>query len=206
MAETLGPLIAAARAGDRRALETLAGCADRFLRIFHGSLSRNVRRARGSTIDFVLEGLGDALSRLSELEYRSDEEFYAWLGRSIQNRIIDAHRAEARQKRAVAPVALAGQESRVPARDPSPSQVITTEELRRAAGGALLEIQLDHPEEMEIVLLKVFEGRTWPEIKEALGLTSEKRARTLFARGIDLLRPRIEERLGEPAVSSLLGL
>ena len=41
-------------------------------------------------------------------------------------------------------------------------------------------------------ILKVFEGHSWPELKEAMGLSSEKRARTLFAQGLELLRPRIE--------------
>ena len=176
-----------------------------YLRIFHGTLSRSVRRAYGSTVDFVLEGLAEALSKLEGFRYTSDEDFYAWASRFIRNRIIDAGRKEARQKRAGRPEQLGDAESRIVSPDPSASRIVSEEELRDAAGKALLELQLEHPEEMEVVLLKVFEGQSWPEIKETLGLSSEKRARTLFARGIDILRPRVERSLGREAFREFLG-
>ena len=52
MADSLRPLIEAAKGGDAAAINQLAGCVDRFVRIFSGSLSQSVRRAHGSTIDF----------------------------------------------------------------------------------------------------------------------------------------------------------
>ena len=106
MAELLRSTIQSARDGDRAALNQLAACVDRFVRIFSGSLSRHLRRTHGSTIDFVLEGVAEALAHLDEFEYESDEQFYAWVSRHIRSRIIDAARAEDRQKRAGRPVHL----------------------------------------------------------------------------------------------------
>jgi hypothetical protein len=57
---------------------------------------------------------------------------------------------------------------------------------------------------MEAVVLKVYEGLSWPELKDAMGLTSEKRARTLVARGLELLRPRVERALGPGGTGTLL--
>ena len=68
MAETLRPLIEAAKKGDPEAMNTLCGCVDRFVRVFSGQLSRSVGRAYGSTVDFVFEGLAEALSQLGDFE------------------------------------------------------------------------------------------------------------------------------------------
>ena len=48
-------------------------------------------------------------------------------------------------------------------------------------------------------------GPTWPEVRDAMSLTSDKRARTLVARGFDLLKPRLEERLGPDVMREFLG-
>ncbi|MBI4602589.1 MAG: hypothetical protein HY721_11575 [Planctomycetes bacterium] len=204
MADTLRPLIERAKAGDREALSALAGCVDRFVRIFSGSLSQSVRRAYGSTVDFVLEGLAEALSKLEAFEYRSDEDFYAWAKRFIRNRIVDAGRREGREKRAGRPVVLGDHAGLVESPGPTASQIVCKEEVRAAAARAILELQVEHPREMEAVLLKVFEGQSWPELKDALGLSSEKRARTLFARGLEILRPHVERSLGPAVVAEFL--
>jgi len=205
MSDTLRPLIEAARSGDRDALDALARCVDRFVRIFSGSLSRSVRRAQGSTIDFVLEGLAEALSKLDEFEYRSDRDFYAWASRIIRHRIVDAGRHENRQKRDGRPDELGDGIDRLPDRGPTASQIASREEIRELAADVLLELQLEHPDEMEAVLLKVFEGHSWPELRDALGLSSEKRARTLVAHGLERLRPRLEARLGPAVLEEFLG-
>lgn len=206
MADSLRPLIEAARGGDRQALNTLAGCVDRFVRVFSGSLSSAVRRAQGSTIDFVLEGVADALSNLGEYTYKSDDEFYAWMARRVKNRIIDAARTEGRKKRAGSPAVLGDLAGAVESPSPTASKLVSAEEIRSEAGRILVELQLKHPQEMEAVVLKVYEGQSWPELKDAMGLSSEKRARTLFAKGLDLLRPRLEERLGTAVLEEFLGM
>lgn len=192
MGESLRGLVEAARAGDADARGALARCVDRFVRIFHGSLSTHVRVAQGSTIDFVLEGIAEALTHLDELTYRSDEEFYGWMAQFIRHRILDAVRRESRLKRGVPRSSLTDEESRAIAPGESPSAVVQSQDLKEAVGRAVLELQVAHPEEMEAVVLKIFEGETWTGIKDHLGLSSEKRARTLYARGIDLLRPGLE--------------
>ncbi|HZN58536.1 MAG TPA: hypothetical protein VFD71_10720, partial [Planctomycetota bacterium] len=88
--------------------------------------------------------------------------------------------------------------------DPTASQAASAREARDIAAQALLALQVDHPEEMEAVVLKVYEGLSWPELKDAMGLTSEKRARTLVARGLELLRPRVERALGPGGTGTLL--
>lgn len=182
----------------------LAGAIDRFLRIFSGSLSSSVRRAQGSTIDFVLEGLAEALANLGDRRFETDRDFYAWAASHVRHRIADAGRHEARQKRAGNPGQLGEDDVLVAAQDPTASRLASREEVRRAAAGALLELQLEHPQEMEAVVLKLFEGHSWPELRAALGLSSDKRARTLYAHGLELLRPRIEASLGPDAIQDFL--
>jgi RNA polymerase sigma factor (sigma-70 family) len=205
MSQTLKPLIDAAREGDRRALNELARCADRFTRIFRGSLSRRVRQVHGSTVDFVLEGLGEALSRLKHFEYQSDEEFYGWITRLIRSRIIDAERHERCQKRDGPVQPMPEHDLQPPSPDPTASTIVSREEIRTAFASALLELQVDHPQEIDVLLMKIFEGKTWSQIQALLGLSSEKRARTLYARGLDLLRPRVGAVLGKEAYRELLG-
>jgi DNA-directed RNA polymerase specialized sigma24 family protein len=205
MSQALRSLVDGARAGDRAALKELAGCVDRFLRIFSGALSRGVRRAHGSTADFVLEGLAEALAKLDDFQYTTDQEFYAWAGRFIRHRIIDAGRREGRQKRGVQPAVLGSRAGAVEAGDPTASEVACREEVREVAGRVLLELQIEHPLEMEAVVLKVFDELSWPELRDAMSLTSDKRARTLVARGFDLLKPRLEERLGPDVMREFLG-
>ncbi len=204
MSEELRPIVAAAQAGDREALERLGGCVDRFVRIFSGKLSRQVRRVHGSTIDFVLEGIAHALRGLDSFEYESDEHFYAWITRSIRGRIVDAWRGEERQKRAGRPLPIADGGYEPPAPDPTASRVVSESELRGVIGREVLSLHVDHPREMEVVVLKLFEGESWARIREILELSSDRRARTLFAHGIDLLRPGLGRSLGEDALQSAL--
>ncbi len=206
MSQILRPLIEAAKSGDRRAKDALAGCVDRFVRLFSGTLTRQVRRAYGSTMDFINEGLAEALSRLGEFDYRSDEEFYAWVGRLVRSRIVDALRREGRKKRAGGPMQL-DEEIAVPAAvAETPSELVSADEFREAVRQAVLELQVDHPQEMEAVLLRVFEDETWEAVQQCLGLNSMKRARTLCARGLDLLRPHVEKAIGETPFEEHLGL
>ncbi len=205
MTEALRPLIESAQAGDREALDKLAGCVDRFVRMFSGSLSRYLRRTQGSTLDFVNEGLAEALAHLDKFEYRSDEEFYGWVARLIRSRILDAIRREKRQKRDGRPFHL-DTRCGVAAADPTPSQIISMAEVRETVKTSMLRLQLDYPSEMEAVLLKIFEGHSWPEIQTSMNLGSQKRARTLCARGLDLLRPRVEKAVGQQAFGEFLGL
>ncbi len=206
MSQSLRPLIEAARAGDRDARNAIAGCVDRFVRLFSGSLSRQARRACGSTIDFVNEGLAEALAKLGEFEYRSDEEFYGWVGRLIRSRILDAVRRQNAGKRAGNPLPL---EEGIDAAAPgsgSPSRLAVEEEVRDAVRRAVLDLQVEHAGEMEAVVLKVFDGLSWQQVQDCMALSSQKRARTLCARGLDLLRPRVESVLGDSAFEEYLGL
>jgi len=207
MADNLRPIVEAAKAGDRQALDKLAGCVDRFARIFHGKLSRTLRQGYGSTIDFVLEGLAEAFADLGSFEYRSDEEFYAWASRYIRHRIASVGRDASRQKRGKGSAQpLDDSALDVEADDPTASRLLADAEVRDATGHALIELQVEHAEEMEAVLLRVFENQSWSEMRQTLGLTSDKRARTLFAKGIDRLRPSVEKALGKPALADFLGL
>jgi RNA polymerase sigma factor (sigma-70 family) len=205
MAEALRPLIEAAQHGDRKALNELAGCADRFVRIFSGSLSRHLRKTQGSTVDFVLEGLAGALADLDTFEYRSDEEFYSMISRTIRSRMADAWRREARQKRAGRPAPLGEGDLQPPGSEPTPSAIVSQNELHLEIGNAIVELQVGHPREMEVVTLKVFDGESWSGIRALLQLSSDRVGRTLFARGLELLRPRLKKVLGDGALDQILG-
>jgi RNA polymerase sigma factor (sigma-70 family) len=205
MADALRPLIEAAKKGDRDALNDLAGCVDRFQRIFSGSISRHLRRSQGSTIDFVLEGVAEALADLDKFEYLSDEQFYGWISKTIRSRMVDAWRHEGRQKRAGRPVAIGESDLHPPSDDPTSSRVVSDRELKLEVGRIVLQMQVEHPREMEVVVLKVFEGLSWAGIRDELGLTSDRVGRTLFAKGIDRLRPLLRESLGQDALNAVLG-
>lgn len=205
MAEVLRPLVEASQRGDREALGALAGCVDRFVRIFSGSLSRRLRQGYGSTVDFVLEGLAEAMAKLPDFEYRSDEQFYAWVSSYIRGRILDAGRRTERRKGVERGIQLGDEIEALPTPDPTASATFSTREVRTVVGDAILSLQITDPLEMEVVVLKVFESKSWPQIRDQLDLTSEKRARTLFTRGISLLRPSLGRSLGKGAFQDLLG-
>jgi len=206
MAEALRSLIEAARKGDRKSLNELAGCADRFVRIFSGRLSNRLRRTTGSTIDFVLEGLAEAFAKLGDLEYKSDEQFYAWVASYIRGRMLDAGRRAARGGERRELELPPEDAERVETPEPSASAAFFVDEVRAAIGEAIVELQVKSPLEMEAVVLKAFEGQSWPEMRSRLGLTSEKRARTLFSNGVALLRPLVSKRLGKADFHELLGM
>lgn len=204
MATVLQALIETARSGDRQSLNQLAACVDRFVRIHHGSLSRQVRKSSGSTIDFVLEGLAEALAKLNEFQGKTDEEFYAWISHYIRHRIVDAGRREGRQKRAGKPSELGSFDIEAPA--VGVSSVLAEREIREAVAQALMELQVDHPQEMEVVVRRLFEEESWATITENLALSSVKRGRTLYAHGLDRLRPAVENSLGESTLRELFNL
>ena len=205
MTEALRPLIEAARQGDREALNDLAACVDRFQRIFSGSVSRQLRKSQGSTIDFVLEGVAEALADLDKFDYQSDEQFYGWISKTIRSRMVDAWRHESRKKRDGRPVAIGASDLHPAADDPTASRVVSDRELKGEVGRIVLQMQVEHPREMEVVVLKVFEGMSWSGIRDELGLTSDRVGRTLFAKGIDRLRPRLRESLGKEGLDAVLG-
>jgi len=191
LAEQLRPIIEAARDGDREALERLAGCADRFLRMFSGKISRQLRRAQGSTIDFVLEGLAVAFAQLESFEYQSDEQFYAWVTRTIRSRMVDGWRREAARKRAGRPISLAADGLEPASSTPQASEIAAANEVESEVAKAILELHVEHPLEMDVVVMKSFDGHSWETIRALLDLSSVKRARSLFAAGLDMLRPRL---------------
>jgi RNA polymerase sigma factor (sigma-70 family) len=204
MTELLRSLVGSAQTGDHEALNQLARCSDRFVRMFSGSLSRRIRNAYGSTMDFVMEGLADAFVNLKDFRYQSDEHFYAWVARAIRSRMIDAWRREGSQKRAGRPIAL--EEALLPSPgSPTASTILSEKELRAEVARYILQLQIEHPSEMEVVVLKVFDGLSWSEIGDYLDLSSDRVGRTMFARGVDLLRPHLEKALGETPLDRLLG-
>ena len=89
--------------------------------------------------------------------------------------------------------------------DATPLQIISGVEVRQVVGDAILHLQIAYPEEMEAVLVRVFEGQSWDGMQKWMGLSSPKRARTLFARGVFLLRPQVEKALGRSAFLEFVG-
>ncbi len=169
-------------------------------------MSRHLRKSCGSTVDFVLEGLAEALAQIRGFQYESDEQFYAWISRHIRNHIVDAARWEGRQKRAGRPSPLGTAAGDVESPGPAASTILSTSKIRDAIVEALVDLQVEHPREMEVLVRKLFEEQSWSLIREELLLSSVKRVRTLFARGVDRLRPHVERRLGETALRELFDL
>lgn len=159
------PLVEAARAGDRAAFARLY---QRYARVVHGILLARV--PPGDVDDLVQDVFLRALAQLRTLRHAS--LFAAWLGAIARNRARDYHRGAARH------VLL----------DELPA---AASQRHADAAHAALQALCRLPETYrEILILRLVEGMTGPEIAARTGLTPGS-VRVNLHRGMKVLRERL---------------
>jgi RNA polymerase sigma-70 factor (ECF subfamily) len=194
--ETTLRLVREAQAGDDRALESLFA---RYLpRVRHMVALRLGYRLRDFATheDIVQEALLRAFENLERFEERSEGSFRNWLARCVQNVVNDHFRRAGAAKRGGGKVRLASSyESEdlsaivFAGKDPTPSAIISKEELVDKIESSLLGMKEHH---REVILLRLFCDMSYAEIGEAIGVREEATVRKLYSRAIAELRKRCE--------------
>ncbi|MCZ6691397.1 MAG: sigma-70 family RNA polymerase sigma factor [Planctomycetota bacterium] len=181
-------LVRQAQAGDRKAM-------DQVLSILRPHLERLARpyadplRPVMSTADLLQEFCLRAWTKLDSFQAGQDDEetfalFRAWVGQLVRRLGMNAHRDRKRQRRSppqkvvsidaqpVGQTTTSGGPAQPAARDPSPSSHARTNE-----GAQLIRAALEKlPEKTDaaIVRMRLFDGMTYQQISEQLGLGYEK--------------------------------
>ena len=172
-------LVTRAKAGDRRALETLlARHSPKVER-----LARHVLRDPEDARDAAQEALAKVCVRLPQ--FRGDAQFSTWLHRLVFNTCVDA--AERRRGRVHETL---GEDLQASPED-EPHRAADISELRRELCDALAEVS---PAQAQVVLLKDALGYSFEEIAEAAGMPVGT-AKCHAHRG----RARLSERLEDVA-------
>jgi RNA polymerase sigma-70 factor, ECF subfamily len=162
------PLVSAARAGNRRAFESLY---DRWIRTVHGVLVSSVPHQ--DVDDLVQEVFLQAFRRLDSL--RDDTAFGGWLLAIARNRAADYHRRLEPTEELTEDIA-----GTAPERGPQAQE----------ASEALDAIRSLPPAYRETLALRLVGGMTGPEIAARTGLTPDS-VRVNLHRGMKLLRERL---------------
>jgi RNA polymerase sigma-70 factor (ECF subfamily) len=193
------------QAGDQQALNDLYS---RYvMRVLAAVRARLGAELRGKleSWDIVQDALLASLKNVQSFELASEGAFLNWLAKIVENRIrdhLDYFRAEKRDHRLEQPVPGARSPDESAPLDlaerrcaPTPSQLlILTEDLAR------LERAMDQlPEDSrELIVAVKIEGRTYQEIAEALGKTSDavrmqvKRALLALTKAFSTLEGEVE--------------
>jgi RNA polymerase sigma-70 factor (ECF subfamily) len=164
-------LVAAARSGDREALNTL------YERYWPQVLSV-VRlrmggwlRSKMDSQDIVQSVMMESLRSLDQFEYRSEGAFLHLLTTMVQNKIRDKADYLTAQKRNVAREAPADDAlGALPGGSETPSVIVQKAEEIDRMEKALESLP---PDQRELVIMNKLEGMTYPEIAEAVGKTPE---------------------------------
>ena len=157
-------LVARARAGDRHAMTELYR---RYSRMIHGILLARV--AAPEADDLVQEVFVHAIGRLGSL--REPAAFGGWLAMVARNKAVDHHRRAKKGERLEDEHAAPGASA--------------TKRLR--AKEALEAIRRLPEAYREVLVLRLVEGMTGPEIAARTGLTPES-VRVNLCRGMKMLR------------------
>jgi RNA polymerase sigma factor (sigma-70 family) len=152
------------------------------LRRHYDLVLRFVRRRVRTSVeaeDLTQEVFADAAKALSQLAPLTDQQTLAWLYTVAKRRLIDESRREARRLHPIdAPLDLA----------PTPESEYGPG-VARAVGRIVSELP---DAQREVVVMKLFEGRSFAEIGRRVGLT-EAAAKMRFARGLEAVRAALRE-------------
>lgn len=170
-------LVARAARGDARATEELARRYDAPLRRFvHRRIGPDLR-ARVDTDDICQSALFAAFESLPKFEFKGERPFVGWLSSIAEQKIRNAgrrHRALRRDARRERTLEHARE---VVTPGTSPTQGATRSETVRGIRTALEELP---PREREVVRLHSFDGLSFREIADELGLADKSTARRIF--------------------------
>ena len=190
--------------GDAQALEQLIQRNLQWIGAFvRGRLGGHLRK-EAETLDFVQEAMVDVLSYGPRFELENEGQFRALLARIVENNIRDKHKWLHRRRRDI------GREKRgmsdtVLRLDPpvrsvtSPSQRVLRDERET---WVRLAMELLEAEDREVLWLREWEGLSFGETGERMGL-SQDAARMRHRRALPRLARRVKE-LREGRIAALL--
>jgi RNA polymerase sigma-70 factor (ECF subfamily) len=182
MGPTDEELVAAFQAGDATAFDQLVRRWDRRI---HGAIYRVVG-ADEDARDLCQEAFLKAYRGLGT--FKREARFSSWLYQIALNVCRDRMRRR-RGRTAVSLEEIEGSaEGGLRAPDPGPLEIALSRDLRRAVARAMEELT---PEEREVIVLKEYQGLTFPEIAETLSVPLST-VKTRLYRGLGQLRHRLE--------------
>jgi RNA polymerase sigma factor (sigma-70 family) len=182
-------LVRRAQGGDRSAL-------DRLFERYYARVRGVVRVRLGEPLreylesgDIVQETFAQALASFDRFEVRDEARFLDWLSRLAENRIRDAAKIRAAQKRDPARVmplddSRSGADSKTSRPIPHSPELRPEDLVARGEEALILDdcvASLD-PRQREIVVQRDYLGATWPAIAEEFGFSNEQAARAAHAK------------------------
>jgi RNA polymerase sigma-70 factor (ECF subfamily) len=182
MGPTDEELVAAFQAGDSTAFDQLV---HRWDRRIHGAIYRVVG-ADEDARDLCQEAFLKAYRGLGT--FKREARFSSWLYQIALNVCRDRMRRR-RGRTSVSLEEIEGSaEGGLRTPDPGPLELALSRDLRRAVARAMEELT---PEEREVIVLKEYQGLTFPEIAETLSVPLST-VKTRLYRGLGQLRHRLE--------------
>lgn len=174
--------------GDEAAREAVArACEPHVKRLVHRDLERDFRRRHRwilplfSTQDVVSDVLAGVLESLEDTSFEAPEKFYAYLGTLVRHRLLDAvrfHEAGRRDQRRNAANPTVGLSERLPSgREDTPTMAAALSERAQLVHEAMEQMPERH---RRLLQLRLMEGATFAEVKDALGYSSDETARQAF--------------------------
>lgn len=134
----------------------------------HGRIPTALR-GRFSTDDVLQSAFVDVLGGLGDFQYEDDEKFRAWLKRIATRKLVDRIRTHTRLARAPeAENRPEGQDGALTGNSRTPSEIVGEAEHQAAMLAALTRME---PEDRDLIWLRLFQERTWPDVAKELGLT-----------------------------------
>jgi len=185
----LEELVRRAREGDREAAgEILARYGDRVRTAIRGRLAPELRR-RLETEDVFQSAVAVSLEDLKGLRYEGEKALVAWLVTVAERRLLGAarrHRAARRNVLREAPLEHAAFCS---AALTSPPRGAERAEVRTLVEEAVARLPCA---ERRVIELRSYEGRSFREIAEAMGLSNKHAARDLFQKALQRMGTLVE--------------
>jgi RNA polymerase sigma-70 factor (ECF subfamily) len=186
---TLEQLVQSAREGDREAADAIA-------RRYMGRLRPIVRRqigdhlrARVDTDDMVQTAIHQAVRDLEGFEYQGEKAFEGWLARVAARKVQMAARHHQAGKRDVRRDDIETRFGEKAGRLTSPTQGAARNEVTKDIREAVAQLP---DRERSVVELHTFDGLTFGEVAEKLGLENKDRARYVFQSALKLLGDELE--------------
>lgn len=186
--QQLSAAVVLAASGDERAQEqVVATCYAPVKRLVHRDLEQDFRKRHRwimplfSTHDVVHEVLAAVVKDLSDTSFAGPERFFAYLGTLVRHRLLDAvrfHEAARRDDRKkVAEPTVGMAQLAADRRETTPTMAASLGERAGLVRDALQEL----PERQRRLLeLRLLEDATFPQIRDALGYSSDETARQAF--------------------------
>lgn len=185
---SLSAAIEAAAQGDKHAQDQIIEVCYPYVRdLVHNGLELDFRKRHRwilplfSTQDIVHEVLVTVLRGLEDTSFESEDKFHGYLSTIVRHRLLDAvrfHEASRRDHRKSVSGTVAGIDNLTsPSHDQTPTLAASLGERASLVREALSVL----PERNRVMLeMRLMQEATFPQIKEALGYSSDETARQAF--------------------------